>query len=260
MILKNKNTLEMQKYIKIILLTFLATILSGCSGPTDDYTNQNKIIVATSADNPPYEFIKNGEVVGLDIDIIKAIGEVLNKEIVIKNMDFPGLLPALTTGTVDAVIAGITVTEARKEKVDFSRGYVSTAMEIMFKSEDKFQKIDDFADKNIGVQTGTTWELYAKSLQARFPSLQITSLPNNLVLVETLKNGNIDAIIMEEMQVIKFKQKNPDLNSLELEDTKGEFAIATQKGSGLAEIVNRAIDQLQLEGKLFPIKTKWLSK
>lgn len=250
----------MKKYTKTLFLAFLMTLLTACSGPSDDFASQDSIIVATSDDNPPYEFIRNGEVVGLDIDIIKAIGEVLGKEIIIKNIDFPTLIPALTTGTVDVVIAGITVTEARKAKVDFSRGYVSTAMEIMFKSDNKYRRIEDFADKNIGVQTGSTWEMYAKSLKERFPTMQITSLANNLVLVESLKNDNIDAIIFEEVQVIKFKQKNEGLNSFLLKDTQGEFAIATQKDSGLAERINKAIDQLQLEGKLYPIKTKWLSE
>lgn len=248
----------MQKFIKNLFLTFLLSILSACSGPSDDFASQESIIVATSADNPPYEFIKDGEVVGLDIDIIKAIGKVLGKKIIIKNMDFPGLLPALTTGTVDAVIAGITVTEERRNKVDFTRGYVSTAMEIMFKEGENYKKIEDFSEKNIGVQTGTTWEMYARSLKERFPRLEITSLPNNIILVESIKNGNIDAVIMEEVQVIKFKKNNEGLTSFLLEDTQGEFAIATQKGSGLAERINRAIDQLQLEGKLYPIKTKWL--
>ena len=251
----------MQNFIKILFPTLLAAVLTACSGPSsNDFADQKSIIVATSADNPPYEFIKDGEVVGLDIDIIKAIGEKLEKEIVIKNMDFPGLLPALTTGNVDAVITGITVTGERKKRVDFSHGYVSTAMEIMYKSEDTYCRIEDFAEKNIGVQTGTTWEMYAKSLQERFPSMQITSLPNNMLLVETLKAGNVDALIMEEVQVIKFKNKNEGLASLPLQDTQGEFAIAIQKDSGLVEKINKAIDQLQLEGKLYLIKTKWLSE
>lgn len=250
----------MQKYLKALFLTFVMALLTACSGPSDDFTNQDSIIVGTSADNPPYEFLKDGKVVGLDIDIINAIGEVLGKEIVIKNMDFPGLIPALTTGTIDAVVAGITVTEERKKRVDFSRGYVSTAMEIMFREDDNYARIEDFAEKNIGVQTGTTWEMYAKSLKERFPRLEITSLPSNMVLVESLKSGNIDAVIMEEVQVVKFKQKSKGLKSILLEDTQGEFAIATQKASGLAERINRAIDQLQLEGKLYPIKTKWLSE
>lgn len=246
----------MLKFLNSILIIFL---LAACSAPSDDFASRDTILVATSADNPPYEFLKDREIVGLDIDIINAIGKELGKKIEIRNLSFPGLLPALNSGSVDAVIAGITVTEARKQNVDFSRGYVSTAMSVMFTSEKDWAGLEDLQAKKIGVQAGTTWEIYAKALQKRFPQIEITSLPSNLVLVESLKSGHIDAVIMEEMQIARFKSKVSDMKSFVLKDTQGEFAIAVQKGSGLAEQFNKAIDKLQLEGKLYPIKTKWLT-
>ncbi|MGV2432821.1 MAG UNVERIFIED_CONTAM: ABC transporter substrate-binding protein [Rickettsiaceae bacterium] len=244
--------------MKRLSIVFLF-ILASCSD-NEEIINKDTLIVGTSADNPPYEYIQNGKIVGLDIDIIREIGNSIGKKIVIKNLDFPGLLPALTSKNVDLIIAGITVTDERKKKVDFSKGYISTEMAILYRKSDNFKSVNDLTKKLLGVQTGTTWEAYAKSLTEKITDMRIRSLSNNLILVEELKAGNIDAIIFEKMQVLKFVENIKELDSLSLEDTKGEFAIALPKDSPLTPIIDKAIDKLLLDNKLQEVKDKWLLK
>ncbi len=241
------------------ILTSICCLLALTScGQDTNLADKDTIIVATSADNPPYEYIQDGKVVGLDIDAINAIGKELGKKIVVKNLDFPALLPSLATNNVDLIIAGLTMTEDRKLHVDFSDGYSSTAMAVMFKKADNFKSLDGLHDKVIGVQSGTTWEAYAKDLLLKFPDIRIKSLANNLVLVEELKASNVDAVIMEEMQVQKFEQNVENMASFSIVDTKGEFAIALPKGSELTALINGAIKKLKESGELKEIKEKWM--
>jgi ABC-type amino acid transport substrate-binding protein len=244
---------------KIITSTLLFLCLASCSQEKDG-AEKDTLIVATSADNPPYEYIQEGKIVGLDIDVINAIGKELGKKVVIKNLDFPGLLPVLSTNNVDLVISAITVTEQRRAHIDFSNAYSSTSMSVLFRQGENLKSIDELNGKVIGVQMGTTWEAYVKDLIIRFPDIRIRSLANNLVLVEELKAGSVDAIVMEGMQVQKFEQNIKDLASFPLIDTKGEFAIALPKNSRLTPMMNEAIQKLQSNGHLQQIKEKWVTK
>jgi len=247
----------LSKLSKIVTSIFLLLALTACNQEAD-LAEKDAIIVATSADNPPYEYIQDGKVVGLDIDVINAIGKELGRKIIVKNLDFPALLPSLSTKSVDLVIAALTMSDERKMHIDFSDGYSSTIMAMMFKKSDNFKSLTDLHGKVIGVQSGTTWEAYANDLATKFPDIRVRALSNNLVLIEELKVGSVDAIIMEEMQVRKFKQNVENLISFSLVDTQGEFAIAFPKGSELASIVNTAIKQLKDSGVLRDIKEKWL--
>ena len=242
---------------KILTSICLLLTLTSC-GREENLADKDSLIVATSADNPPYEYIQEGKVIGFDIDIINAIGKELGKKVVIKNLDFPALLPSLSTHNVDLVIAALTMTEERKSHIDFSDGYAATAMAVMFKKEDGFKSLNNLNGKVVGVQSGTTWETYANSLVGKIPDIRIRSLANNLILVEELKVGNVDALIMEEMQVKKFEQNVPNLESFPLMDTKQEFAIALPKDSEVTAVINGAIKKLKESGEFVKIKEKWV--
>lgn len=244
---------------KICTILLVSLLISGCNSE-EDILNKNKLIVATSADNPPYEYIKDGVIIGLDIDVINAIGKEIGKKIVIKNLDFPALLPALNTNNVDLVIAALTTTEERKKYVSFSESYYNTSMALLFKKTKLFHSIDDVAQKLIGVQSGTIWESYLKELNNRIDSMRIRSLSNNLVLLEELKAENIDALLLEEMQALKFQQNIPELTSFTIPNTNSSFAIALPQNSELLPLINNAIKKLEAEGVLKQIRSKWLDK
>lgn len=233
-------------------------MLVACSKSKEDSIPQ--IIVATSADNPPYEYIKDGKVIGFDIDVVNAIADSMGKKVIIKNLDFPALLPALATNNIDMVIAALSATENRKAHIDFSDGYASTMMSAMFAKKSNFKSIDDLVGKVIGVQAGTTWEGFVNDFVQKHPGTRGKSIANNLVLVEDLKSGNIDAVIMEEMQVAKFVQNNSDMTSFVIPETKQEFSIALPKGSELKNSLNEAIKKLRESGEFTKIKEKWVGK
>ena len=243
------------KLLTIAYSIFLCVFCVSC----DNQGANKSLIVGVSADNPPYEFIQNGQIVGLDIDMINAVGEKLGKEIIIKNFDFSGLLAALVSNNIDVAISGLTITKEREEHVSFSDPYMNTNVSILYRLEDGFHDINDLQNKVIGVQLGTTWGIIAKDLSGKI-SIKINHLSNNLMLVEELKAKAVDAVILEESQSRKFIENNQGLASFQLEEFSSEFAIAMPKNSNLVKDMNKAIQDLKKEDEVNRLKKKWLKQ
>ncbi|HJD57594.1 MULTISPECIES: ABC transporter substrate-binding protein [Rickettsieae] len=241
------------KLIKLFFLIICSFLIVGC----DNKPQEKNLIVATSADNPPYEFIQNGQIVGLDIDIINAIGEKLEKKVIIKNFDFNGLLASLASENVDIVIAGLTVTEERKKHISFSAPYVTTNVSVLYRTADDLKNVGDLDNKIVGVQLGTTWAVIVQDLAKQF-NIRTNYLSNNLMLVEELKSKVVDVVVLEESQSKKFIENNPDLASFSLTEFSSELAIAMPKDSKLVENIDKAISELKKDGTISRITKKWL--
>ena len=240
------------KYIKLLIITILALSLSGCF----DNQDENTWIVGTSADNPPYEYMKNGKIVGFDIDLMIAIGQHLGKNIEFKNMDFHGLLAAVSTKNVDFVIAGMSITKERLARVDFSIPYCDAKIALLVKAKDEITKPADLKGKVVGSQLGTIWSLINHDMGIHH-GFQPKTLANNLILVEELKSGRIDAVILEEAQAKKFATKNPQFQSLQVEQYSSSFAIAMPKNSINKKNNDHTIKTLQKNGVINDLAKKW---
>lgn len=243
------------KLITIVRFVFLFIFCVAC----DNQVKTESLTVGVSADNPPYEFMQNGQIVGFDIDLINAMGERLGKKIVIKNFDFSGLLAALVSKNIDIAISGLTVTEEREKHVSFSIPYMTTKVSILYRLEDNLRGIDDLQNKVIGVQLGTTWGIIANDLSKKI-NIKISHLSNNLMLVEELRAKVIDAIILEELQSQKFIENNQGLASFLLKEFSSEFAVAMAKNSELIKEINKVIKDLEEEGELERLEKKWFKQ
>jgi polar amino acid transport system substrate-binding protein len=244
--------MNMSKY-KILLLTLLSSIfLIGCSDKKDD----SVLIVATSADNPPYEQMKDGEIVGFDIDLMKAIGKEIGKEIEFKNTEFNGIIASLAGNNVDMAIAAMSVTDQRKETVDFSAPYTGANIAILVRKDSNIKSEQDLAkDITVGSQLGTIWTIAAYEMATKY-GFSTQTLANNLMLVEELKNNRLDAVVMEEFQVKKFVENYPDLDGFAITQ-ESSFAIVLPKGSKLTDSINQAIETLKNNGTIDELSKKW---
>jgi ABC-type amino acid transport substrate-binding protein len=237
---------------KILLAALLSFFLVTCSDSRDEDT----WLVATSADNPPYEHIHDGEIVGFDIDLMSAIGQHLGKNIEFKNMEFHGLLAALASKNVDMVIAGMSVMPERQARVDFSVSYTDAKIAVLYRKKDEFKSSADLKDGMVGAQLGTIWTLIAHDLSVKY-GFRTKALANNLMLVEELKNKRLDAIILEESQADEFVAKNPKLANFSIKQYGSSFAIAMPKDSPLKKNVDHAIKALQSNGTIETLSKKW---
>ena len=238
--------------IKNLLLLIALFSLSSCFEDKDE----NVWIVGTSADNPPYEFIQNGEIVGFDIDFITEIGKHLGKRVEFENMEFHTLLAALSTKSVDLVLAGLSVTQDRLQRVDFSASYTSAKIAVLYRGEDKFNNSKDLKGKKVGVQLGTIWGLIAHDL-AVANGFSIISLSSNLMLIEELKSKRIDAVVLEETQAEKFVEIYPAMSRFVEKNLGSSFAIAMPKDFAHKKNINHAIKALRSNGTTQTLAKKW---
>jgi arginine/lysine/histidine transporter system substrate-binding protein len=222
----------------------------AAGGKIGEIQDAGKLILGTSADYPPYEFIVEVdgklEVVGFDIDIAREIANDLGVELEIRDMDFDGLLAALVAGNIDLIVAGMVPTEVRKESVDFSIPYYSAEQRFLVRAEDaaELSTIESLAGKRIGAQISTVQENIAKEMIADPAELRFLSRINDLVL--DLKSGRIDGIVLVGPVAASYANSDAQLEMSEISFGQEDgVAIAIAKGNeDLVDSVNETLQRL----------------
>ena len=168
--------------------------------------NAPTLTMATNAYFPPYEYYENDKIIGIDADVAAAIADKLGMKLVISDMDFGAILAAVQTGKADMGMAGITVTEERKQSVDFSDTYATGIQSVIVKADSDIKSIDDLYNKKmIGVQENTTGDIYSTDDFGE-ENVKRFSKGNDAILA--LKNGQIDAVIIDNEPAKAFVAAN----------------------------------------------------
>lgn len=238
----------MKKKIGLVLAMVCVLSLAACSKEKKD----NKLIVGTEAGFAPYEYMQGNEVVGIDMDISKAIAEELGMELEIMNMDFDGALLAVQQGKVDFVAAGVSVDEDRAKVMDFSVDYVnSVEVVVVNKANPTVSSVDDLNGKVIGVQQGNIADFWVSNKENVEPK-EVKRYTKFVQAAEDLKNGKIDAIVMDQYPAEELVASSSDaLAILDGELFNDTYAIAVKKGNTeLLEKINAVITKLKEEGKI----------
>lgn len=236
---------------KLIFCVFLFT-LTACGSDID---KGKSLVVGISPDYPPFESMRDGEVVGFDVDLVTYIAGRMNKELVIKEMEFGSLIPSLNTNKIDIAISGLTKNSNRSKNVGFSDPYFQVSLAAVFKKSEPVESEEAMHGKRVGVQTGSTLEEYAKSI----PNVNIVSMDNNLQLIQELLLNRIDVMLCENSQAPEFI-KNNDLSYTTFGELGAQYSIAFKKGNPLIKDINKTLHQLQSEGILKQLNEKWISK
>ena len=232
----------MKKLTKIMAMAMVSILamaaLTGCGG------GSGSIKFGTNAEFPPFEFIAAngviGEYDGIDIAIAKKIGEDNNMDVAIENMEFDSLLVALENGQVDAVIAGMTITEERAESVDFSIPYYRATQVIITKPESGIKSAADLSDKFVAVVQGYTGETVIIDL-----GLNYESFKKGTECIMELVNGKCDAVVIDSATAAKYVADNEGLIIVEDESAfeNEEYGIAVKKGN--TELLNKINASIQ---------------
>lgn len=242
-------------YLVIAAVLAVCLLLAACSSDSSSETlsnikNSGKLVVLTNAEFPPYEYQGEGnEVVGIDMDMSKAIADELGVELEIVNMDFDGLIPALNGGKGDMVAAGMTVTDERKKSVDFSEPYAKAMQLIIIDANNADIKGEaDLAGKIIGVQLGTTGDIYVED---NIDVAELKQYKSGLDAATDLKNGRLDAIVIDKLPAESIVSANTGLVTIEMAGADDEeYAIAVKKGDeSFVKEINAIISKLEEDGK-----------
>jgi ABC-type amino acid transport substrate-binding protein len=242
----------------------MAALLTACAGSgTKTETTAagqqeaaGKLVMVTNAEFPPYEYYDNNEIVGIDVDITRAIADKMGVELDVRDMAFDSLIPAVQSGKADFTAAGMTVNEDRLKNVDFTDTYAEAAQVIIVKEGSEIKTPDDLMGKKVGVQTGTTGDIYADDIE----EADVQRFNKGLDAVMALSQGKIDAVIIDREPSKVFVKENAGLTILDEAFTEEEYAIAIKKGNAeLLDKMNSAIKELKESGELKKIVDKYIT-
>ena len=254
----------MKKQIRILALVLSVVVLAfafaGCGEEAVVENNEAaEIVFGTNAEFPPFEFVSTkgviGEFDGIDMAIADMIAKDNGMTAKISNMEFDSLLIALQNGQIDAVIAGMTVTEERAEKVNFSTPYYKATQVMIVKEDSTIAKASDMADKTIAVIQGYTGETCVNEMGYKY-----TSFKKGTDAIMELVNGKADVVVIDSATATKYVSDNEGLKIVEDAEAfaSEEYAIAIAKdNTELLAKVNASIEKLLAEGTVAELSDKY---
>jgi len=250
----------MKKILLIALVLVMISIpLSSCSNNDD-----SELVVGMELAYPPFETTDgNNNPTGISVDMAYALGEFLDRPVRIENMEWSGLIPALTTGKVDIVISSMTITEERKKTVNFSDPYAKSQLSLLVNKESPVEEFNDLKgeDRKLAVKKGTTGHSYAL---AHLPEDNIVVFETETACVLEVSQGRADAFIYDAMTIYKNAQIHTDTTEAVFtpfqEDYEYWGAALSKDSTELLEDVNSFIKEYQDEGGMNALADKYLGE
>ncbi|HQK85611.1 MAG TPA: basic amino acid ABC transporter substrate-binding protein [Methanofastidiosum sp.] len=236
--------------LSVVLLLILAVVAaSGCtSSKSRKLVKEGHLTIGTEAEFAPFEVrLENGSFYGFDI----ALGEAIAKELGLKvdyiDTDFAGIILSLNSGKFDIAMSAMTITEERKKSINFSDPYFDTGLSLAVPANSPVQKLDDLNGKIVGVQLGTTGDLYASSLKNVKEVKRYPHAPDAFL---DMKNGKVDAVINDDVVSKPIVAKDP--NSFKIISgllTIEQYGIAVPKDNeALLQKINAALKKIKENG------------
>lgn len=269
----NSRTVEIpmvitrSQFIRNLALGLSASlVLAACGGTSTDTVTEpaegtdaagGVLTVATEPAFPPFEAVgDDGELEGFDIDLMNAIGEASGLEIQYESLPFDGIIPALQSGTVDAAISAMTITEERAETVDFSRPYFKAGLAIAVAEDNTdIATLEDLAGKRIAVQIGTTGAAQAEEIEGA----EVSTFDSAPLALQELANGNVDAVI-NDAPVTLDAIASGNISGLKVVGelvTEEFYGIALPQDSPNVAVINDALNSMLADGTYAEIYQRW---
>lgn len=237
----------MKKIITLALSAILAIstlAFASCGEKTTE-----KLVVYTNAEFAPFEYVAGNEIVGVDIDICKKIADELGRELELVNTDFDAIIGAIQSGKGDIGASGFTITEERKESVNFSDVYFVTTQYMVLPKGSDIKTTEDLAGKKVAVQIGTTGDLLITELA--YEGMEITRLNNANEGGQGL-GTKYDAVVIDELTAKNIAAVNGfDTLKVETGAEDEEYGLAINKSqTEVLEAANKVIAQMLADGSL----------
>jgi len=240
---------------KYFLLLAALLCLGACEKKQDA-----RLVVGMELAYPPFEMMdEQGQPAGVSVDLAKALGEALHREVVIENIPFDGLIPSLKTGKIDLIISSLTATPERGESIDFSEPYLTTGLALLVPRDSPVQKVEDLAQpgRTVVVKKGTTGDLYAAD-KLKAATVHVLDKESSCVL--EVSQGKADAFLYDQMSTLKNWQRNKETTSALLQPFKQEqWAVGIRKNHGaLRDQVNAFLRDYKARGGFQQLGDRWL--
>lgn len=260
---KEKMTMKLSKVFGGLVLVASACLLTACGSndkkdtSVSDIKDKGTMVVALNPEFAPFEFktLVDGKdtIVGADIEIAKAIGEELGVKVKFSSMSFNNVLASLQSGKADITISGISATSERKKAYNFSEPYYESENVVLIKKTDldKYTKTTSLDGLSVGTQKGTIQETVASE---QLKGAKVVALTQNGEMINELKNGQIQAVVLEKPIAEGYVANNDDLTISNItlkNDDADAYAVALPKDDDkLTKKVNKVINELKDSGKI----------
>ena len=257
----------MKKFTAIILAVLMVcAVLTGCGSKESaglKTVESGKLIMATNAAFPPYEYIEGNEVVGIDAEIAGAIAAKLGLELQIDDMEFDSIIESVKGGKADIGLAGMTVTPERQEVINFTASYATGVQVVIVNEDSAITSVDDLfaegASHVIGVQRNTTGDLYSTWDLEDAGLATIDRYSKGADAVQALLTGKVDCVVIDNEPAKAFVEANEGLVILDTAYAVEDYAAAMSKDNeALFEAVNKALDELIADGTVASIIEKYI--
>ena len=255
----------MKNIFKLLILSLAAVLLltsftsCGAKGKTlDEVKAAGKLVVATSPDFPPFEYLENGEVVGIEVEIMQKICDKLGVKLEIVQMDFDSVLNGIKAGKFDAGISGITVTAKRQKNALFTDPYCLAAQAIVVLEGSDIKTKADLTGKKISVQSGTTAESFCMENGYSFDSYTANSDAQTALTSKKVDAWVIDDLTAADMVAVYNETNETKLVILDEAMTTEPYAFAFTFGSeDLVAEINKIQAELLADGTIKAIFEKY---
>jgi glutamine transport system substrate-binding protein len=259
----------MKKRLMMIwgMVFMLTLILAACgtseekSGNTETNKQEEKktLRVVTDAAYAPMEYQDKGEVVGFDIDFVKAVAEEAGYELEIEHVGWDPIFVEIESKRADLAVSSITINDDRKQSYDFSVPYFQSTNKILVPEGSDIKSAEDLKGKKVAVQNGTTGQMAMDALLGKNHEDIKKFEDNNLAIME-MESGGADAVVADNMIVEEYAKNNPDKNLTVVEDGTFEsefYGVLFPKDSELVDEINKAINTILDNGTYSEIYQKW---
>lgn len=256
-----------------LALSVSAVMLTGCSGNAAEQQSVEKIkeageiVMYTDAAFPPFEYVEGTSVSGVDVEIALEIAAELGVDLKVENVGFDSIVGSIQNGKAAFGAAGMTITNERKEAVDFSIEYYTSIQYIICNEDDDYSSLTDLAGKKIGVQLGTTGDfLVSDAIDGtededtkehikgvlEGSGAECKQYKNGIEAAQELMNGRIDAVVLDKLPSESIVNNNSGLKCVKVEDAEPEsYGICVAKGNeSLLKVINDVLQRLIDEGKI----------
>lgn len=230
--------------------------------PADTGDGDNTLVMATNAFFEPYEYYEGDDIVGIDAEVGKAIADKLGMDFEISDVDFDAIIPNVQSGKASMGMAGMTVTEDRKQNVNFTRSYATAVQVVIVPEGSDIATIDDMQGKKIGVQQGTTGDIYCSAPveEDGFGEENVTRYNKGTDAVMALLSGKVDCVVIDNEPAKAFVAANEGLKILDTAYAEEEYAICIAKDNEeLLEKVDTALGELIDDGTVQKIVDKYIT-
>ncbi|WP_319783049.1 transporter substrate-binding domain-containing protein [Oceanisphaera sp. IT1-181] len=243
----------------VVLLSLVAALgLSACDKPDTQATSSAAAtpdkVYKVGVDNtyPPFEFTKDGQLVGIDVDLINAIAKDQGFKINIEQMDFSGIIPAMQAGMLDVGMGGMSITDKRKETVDFSEAYFAAGVSLVVANDnDNIASLDDLSGKKVVVKNGTVGASFADKNTEEY-GYSIIQVSDSASMFQEVTNGTADAL-MEDYPVISYAIATGGLKLKTVgERLTGDnygISVLKDKNDELLKMINDGLANLKENGE-----------